>query len=182
MKRLYIALLASAFAFGAQAQAQEGFSVGASVGYGTIELDDTQLSFDGSDTSWKIFGTWMFSENWGIEGGWADLGAPDDTILQIPVKVEADGFDVFFVGSMPLADTFDLFGKIGYVFWDATATVGNSQTGIEVENDDGSDLALGFGGRWKLGDMFGVRGEYEWFDISDTDSVWVVSVGVDLYF
>ncbi|MDH4166173.1 MAG: porin family protein [Gammaproteobacteria bacterium] len=182
MRKLFIALIASALALGGQAYAQEGFSVGASVGYANIEFDDSSLTFDGSDTGYKIFGTWMFSENWGIEGGWVDMGTPDDTVLGIPVKIDVSGIDVFFVGSMPVADNFDLFGKAGMVSWDADFTIGDSEVGVESGSDDGEDLALGFGGRWKLGEQFGIRGEYEWFDISDADSVWVVSVGVDFFF
>ena len=107
-----------------------------------------------------------------------DFGKPDDSILGVDIAIEADGIDAFFIGSFPASDSFDLFAKAGYVSWDATI----SSPGGPSESDDGSDLALGIGAAFHTSDTFSILGEWEWFDISDTDTVWMLSIGIQVGF
>ena len=88
---------------------------GASVGSTKIEIDDSTsgIEFSGSDVGWKVFGRYMFNDNWGIEAGYVDLGKPDDTIMGVDIEVKADGFDGSLVGAVPVSDTVELFGKTG---------------------------------------------------------------------
>jgi hypothetical protein len=41
---------------------------------------------------------------------------------------------------------------------------------------------VGVGGRFNSGGNFGFRAEYEWFDIPDLDSAWMLSVGFEYAF
>jgi OOP family OmpA-OmpF porin len=121
----------------------------------------------------------MFSENFGVEGSWLDFGSLSENIAGLAnVEINADGFDLFVVGSFPVSDKFDLFGKAGLLSWDASTKI----DGIDAGSDSGEDMALGFGGRFKSGNNFGIRGEYEWFDIKDTDSAWLLSIGLEYSF
>jgi len=175
-----LTIAALALAFMTPAALAEGFSVGASIGSSKIKVDDSSsgINFDGSDMGWKLFGKYMFNDNWGIEVGYVDLGNPDDTILGVDIDVEADGIDAFLIGSIPASESFDLFGKVGYIAWDAKI----SSPGIPAESDDGSDLAAGIGGAFHTSDRFSILGEWEWFDIEDSDSVWMLSIGVEVGF
>jgi opacity protein-like surface antigen len=171
-------IAALALTFMTSAAFAQGFSVGASVGSSKIEVSEAGISFDGSDVGWKVFGKYMFNDNWGVELGFVDFGNPDDSIFGIPIDIEADGIDAFFIGSFPASDSFDLFGKLGYVAWDAKI----SSPGVPSESDDGSDLALGIGAAFHTSDTFSILGEWEWFDISDTDTVWMLSIGIQVGF
>ena len=166
--------------------AQPEMAVGVSLGSANIEIDDSGVNFDANDFGWKIFGVYMFNENWGIEGGYIDLGKPDDAINiagvgSVNVEVDANGFELFGVGSFPVSTNVDLFGKAGVIFWDADLSANVAGTGID-DSDDGTDFALGVGGRWNASDQFSLRGEWEWFNIDDADSVWMLSVGVEFRF
>jgi hypothetical protein len=50
------------------------------------------------------------------------------------------------------------------------------------KHDDGEDLALGIGAKWNSDGAFGLRAEFEWFDVDDVDAVWMASVGFELRF
>ncbi|MEQ9561046.1 MAG: outer membrane beta-barrel protein, partial [Woeseiaceae bacterium] len=122
MKKVIAAFVAlAAFATG-PALADKGFSAGASIGYSNVGIDEDGVGVDLTGTGYKVFGTYMFNDNFGIEGGWLSLGEPSDTVGGFDLEVDADGFDVFAVGAMPVSDTFDLFAKAGVFAWDATAS------------------------------------------------------------
>ncbi len=178
MKKVMAVVLAAAIFAATTAVAQEGFYAGASAGSATIEDKSEGLEFKGNDFAWKIFGGYMFSDVFGIEAGWADMGSPSDSILGAKTKIEANGFDLFAVGVLPVNDSFDIFGKAGMINWNAKGYV----DGAKVMDDDGNDLALGVGGRLKLNDTMRARAEFEWFDISDADKVWAISVGFEMSF
>ena len=179
MKKVIIAA-ATVMAFMTTAAYAEGFSVGASIGSSKIAVDDSSagLDFDATDLGWKVFGKYMFNDNWGVEVGYIDLGTPGDNVLGVPIDIGADGIDAFFIGSSPLSDSFDLFGKAGAIAWDAEI----SAPGVPSISDDGTDLALGVGGAWRTSDTFSILGEFEWFDIADADSVWMFSLGIEIGF
>jgi OOP family OmpA-OmpF porin len=178
MKKILGIIIATSLFVATSVFAQDGFYAGASAGSAFIEDDSEGISFSGNDFAWKIFGGYMFNETFGIEAGWADMGSPDDTILGIPTKIEADGYDLFAVGVLPVNDSFDVFGKAGIIGWNAKGYVDS----VLVMDDDGTDLALGVGGRLKLSDSMRGRAEFEWFDISDADKVWAISVGIEVRF
>lgn len=45
-------------------------------------------------------------------------------------------------------------------------------------DDDGTDLALGFGVNYKATEHLTLRGQGEWFDIADTDQAWLLGFDV----
>jgi opacity protein-like surface antigen len=64
------------------------------------------------------------------------------------------------------------------VFWDSDTKVSGSGS----DSDSGNDTAYGAGLEFIFGKHFGVRGEYERYDIQDTDKVETYSVGADFRF
>ncbi len=158
--------------------ADKGFSAGASVGYSNLSIEEGGVSVDFNEVGYKVFGTYMFNDNWGIEGGWVAFGSASEDVLGTEIELEVDGFDVFAIGAMPISETFDLFGKAGIISWDLSASI----SGFGQGSDSGEDLALGFGGRFNSSGGFGLRAEYEWFDIENVDSAWMFSVGFEYAF
>ena len=185
MNRLALPVIAAlALAFMTPAALAEGFSVGGAIGTAKVKVDDPDVSFDGTDLGWKVYGKYMFSDNFGVELGYVNLGKPDDTIveldIEVPIDIEATGFDVFLVGSIPASESFELFGKLGYIMWDAE--ISSPLVPEASESDDGEDLAAGIGAAFHTSDTFSIVGEWEWFDIADSDAVWMLSVGVAVGF
>jgi len=177
-------VLLAAAPFGS-AMADSGFYLGGSIGSATVQADVTlpilpvSDEFDENDTGFKIFGGYNFGLlpvfDLGIEAAYTDLGNPSGNVLGEPVSIDTTAFTAFGVASVGLGPI-DLFGKAGFVSWDSTASV----SGIDFD-DDGTDAAYGLGLRFGLGPV-SVRGEYEIFDISDINDVYMVSVGVSWMF
>jgi hypothetical protein len=178
MKKLTCAVLAAMLCSVGSAYADDGFSVGASIGYANIENDDPAFDFDANDTGYKLFANYSFANYLGFEGGFIDFGEPSDDVLGFPGKIDAQGYTLYGVGRLPLADSVELFGKAGVISWDADSIVDGALVGA----DDGDDLALGFGASWNANGTLGLRAEYEWFDIPDADNVWMASLGFVLRF
>lgn len=178
MKKFTVALLGFATLFTTNVYADEGLTLGASVGYVNIEDSDPGFNFDANDTGYKFFASYTASNYLGIEGGYIDFGSPEDIVGGFPGEIDASGWNLYGVGNLPLSDGVDLFAKAGLVAWEADSII----DGILVNTDDGTDLALGLGARWNSNATFGLRAEVDWFDIDEADSVWMASVGFEFRF
>ncbi|MEO8445451.1 MAG: outer membrane beta-barrel protein [Gammaproteobacteria bacterium] len=153
------------------AGADSGFYVGAGVGrvsIGDIDIDHTSFNFNGDDTAYKLFAGFNFGVipllDLAVEGGYVNFGTPHDNGL----KIDADGFDLFGLVGTNLGPI-GIFGKAGAINWDAKAS-----SVLASSSDSGTDPAYGVGLRFQLG-SFQVRGEYEMFDISAADNVFLLS-------
>jgi len=172
-------LLIAALAAPAPAHADSGFYVGGSIGRSLVDADISDpgagsLDFDDGDSAWKAFGGFnidAFVIDLAIEGGYVDFGQPTDRIAGNDVGFELTGWDVFGLAGLELGPV-GVFAKAGFIDWSADATV----NGTRVASDSGTDPAYGLGVRFSLFSAE-VRGEYEYFDVDETD-VSLVSVGV----
>ena len=153
-------------------------SLGASVGYANVETSEQSFSFDAADTGYKLFGRYMFNNGFGIEGGYVDFGQPEDDIFGLNGVVDAEAWNLYGVGALGLSESFDIFAKAGVISWEADSLI----DGVPVDASDNEDLALGIGAQFNPGSSFGLRAEFEWFDVDDTDSVWMASLGFTLRF
>lgn len=178
--------------------AESGLYAGGSIGTAAIEVDITDIPdvppFDEDDFAWKIYGGYNFGLlpmiDLGVEGGYVNFGGPS-LGASVPgasasVDIETTAIDLFGVVGFGIGPL-DVFGKVGYVFWDADLTASlideiDPDNSFRVtESDDGNDLAYGVGARLGLGSLE-VRAEYELFDIEDTEDVSMWSVGLAFYF
>jgi OOP family OmpA-OmpF porin len=178
MKKFTLALLGLVTLDMAPAIADEGLTLGASVGYVNVEDNEPGFDFDANDTGYKLFASYEFANRLAIEGGYIDFGKPQDQFQGLTGQIDASGWNLYGVGNLPLSDGVDLFAKAGIVAWDADSII----DGVLVDTQDGNDLALGFGANWNANEAFGLRAEIDWFDIDEADSVWMASVGFELRF
>jgi len=177
---LAVPVIVSLLAISGTAIADTGFYFGGSVGDTTLEAEfddpigDGTFTFDESDFSWKAFGGVNFDlpvVQLGIEAGYVDLGGPSVTFAAEEYGVDVTAWDAFGVAGFNLGPV-KLFGKLGVVSWDAEATI----AGFEAGSDDGTDTAYGVGAALELG-SFQIRAEYEAFDISDIEDLYMLSAG-----
>ena len=155
------------------ANADEGFSIGASVARASVEASGLGQAVDGDADGSRIFGKYMFTRRFGIEAGYSTFSSPDDSTLAPNVEVEPNSYDFYAVGAQPLSENFDLFGKIGLVHF-------NTEIELDEENEtnvNSTDLALGFGGEYSVSDRFAIRGEFEWVDSDNSGAVRLISLG-----
>jgi hypothetical protein len=118
-----------------------------------------------------------------VEASYVDFGSLSDSTDTIQGRLSVDtdlkGYDAFAVGLVPIAMV-DVFAKVGLVSWDADIRAAYG-TIAELDTDSGTDLVYGLGAQVRFAGL-AVRGEVEFFDIADADSLYLVSVGASFTF
>jgi OOP family OmpA-OmpF porin len=180
MRSNFIAAAAAAslglFSLSTQA-ADNGIYLGASVGQSSTEYDQSfageDFSFDASSTGFKAIAGWRFLDWLAVEGNYVDLGSGDDNVLGERIETDIDGVSLSAVGFLPVGPV-DLFARVGAINWNADLNA----PGLGISgSDDGTDLTYGVGAQFRVWSL-SLRAEYEIFDISDADTVDMVSLGV----
>lgn len=187
---LAISSFAMAMAIAGPVVAQDvGWYVGGSLGQSDVDIDCAgATSCDTKDTAWKIFAGYQFSRNIAVEFGYADLGeatasGPVPGFGTVAVGFEATVFELVGVGSLPLADRFSLYGKIGAYRAD-TEVSASSASFSGSTSDSNFDVTLGFGARFDFTRNIGVRAEWQRYldvgsdDVGGKTDVDVLSVGI----
>jgi outer membrane immunogenic protein len=183
-KRYFVTLMLSLalVPLGAVQAAESGFYLGGSIGQASFDVptDITEIpSFNEDDTGYKVFGGYNFNIgiiNLGVEGGYVDFGNPSARFNTAVLSIDADGWNVWGIGGVNLGP-FDVFAKVGVVSWDASISVTGLDPGLGSLSDSGSDPGYGLGARISFGRL-AVRGEWEVYEIEDTDDVSMFSVGL----
>jgi OmpA-OmpF porin, OOP family len=182
------ALTAATLAPAAYAQGQDevsGFYVGGGVGQfnagidNVDEVDDTVDNWDSDDTAYKFFAGYRLNRFLGFELDYINLGEPSGSVVPgFNVDAAVDGFAPYVVATFPLGRYFEVYGRLGYYFYDAT--VGREdELDNRVEFDEESeDLVYGAGIGANIGEKLNLRFEYEKFDLQgldDADSLWLTA-------
>jgi OOP family OmpA-OmpF porin len=167
--KLILAAVATTLLAASPAMAADdgGFYAGASLGIFNVD----ESNFSESDTGYKLFGGWMFNQFIGGDVEYIDGG----TVREGDFGIDSTGVNLSLKGNWPVTEQFDVFGKVGYYFWDADLDFeGNS--GQEA-NSSGSDLSWGIGAGYDFTDNFGVVAEWQWFQIEEADAdMWSAGV------
>jgi outer membrane immunogenic protein len=180
-----LCLTAALLFFGTAQAADSGFYVGGSIGQTTLEIpyDITDVpDFNEDDTGYKLFAGYNWNLgllNLGVEGGYIDFGSPSEALdVDTSLKIDADGLNLVGLGGLNFGP-FDVYAKAGWVSWDASLSIAGIDPGFGLGSlsEDGTDLMYGLGARFALGNLH-IRGEWEEFDIEDSDRVYMFSLGV----
>jgi OOP family OmpA-OmpF porin len=167
--RFILALIAtSVFAISPAIAQDSGFYVGAGIGDFSVDVG----SFSGSDTGFKLFGGYKFIKYLAAEVEYIDGGTVDDSGFEIDVS----GWNLSGVGILPVGEKFNVFAKLGMIFWDADLG------GMESASDSGEDFSWGIGAGYSFTEQFGMQLEYQGFEIEDTDTVDMISLGASWKF
>lgn len=197
MKRFALALAVALGLVSMPAMAADpGFYAGVGIGQFNTEIDDVSfvddgesgsvsLGFDDDDTGFKIFGgyqflPWLGAELGYVDGGTASESYSDPDLGDLKLEVDVSAITVAAVGTLPIGDMFELYGKLGMAFWEGD--LGITVTGVlcdelqaigescsDSEDDDGEDFYYGVGAGFNIGESFNVRIEYEVFEIDPQD-------------
>ena len=76
-----------------------------------------------------------------------------------------DGFAPYVVGTLPLGQYFEVYGRLGYYFYDATRGVEDELDNRVEFDEESEDLVYGAGIGANIGEKFNIRAEYEKFDL-----------------
>jgi OmpA-OmpF porin, OOP family len=149
------ALAALLLATTATAGEDPGFYAGAGAGSFGVDVG----GYSARDASFKVVAGYDFGKYLGLELEYIDGGSPED----LGVSVEVSRINASVLGTWPVGERFDVFAKAGLFLWD-----------IEIPglgSDSGEDFSYGIGVSYDITGHFGLRGEYQRFEIADADTV-----------
>jgi len=182
------ALISVALAPAAFAQEQQevsGFYLGAGAGQfnanidDVSDIDDTVDSWSEDDTAYKIFGGYRLNRFLAFELDYINLGEPSGrTVPGFNVDSSVDGFAPFVVGTLPLGRFFEVYGRAGYYFYDATTGVTDTLDHRVEFKEESEDFVYGGGIGANLGEKLNLRFEYEKYDLKgldDADALWLTA-------
>jgi hypothetical protein len=181
-----LALLSIALAPAAFSQEQtevSGFYLGGGVGQFNAgiddvdQVDDTVDAWDDDDSAYKFFAGYRLNRFLAFELDYINLGEPSGAVVPgFNVDAAVDGFAPYVVGTIPLGKYFEVYGRLGYYFYDATVGTENEIDGRAEFDEESEDLVYGGGIGANIGEKFNVRLEYERFDLQgldDADALWL---------
>ena len=165
----------------------EGLYLGLGYGAFDVQIDavsDTDEAIDrinDDDNAWKAFIGWRLNPYISFELNYVDFGSPSDEISSSGTsgdyELELSGFQPAIYGTFPLGPV-ELFGKVGYYFYDVDLTIDIDDLTDDVFTSSTSDEALsyGFGAGVTFFDRLHAKLEYEKIeadDIDDLDAIWL---------
>jgi hypothetical protein len=173
------AAAAGALCLSSATAADSGFYIGAGAGQAQIK-DETAnpngagtIGFDARSTSYKAFGGYRLSAipilDFAGEVGYINFGKPSRTIMGQNVEYKAQGGSAAGLVIFPLGPV-DFFGKAGALYSSIDKNIGGT-----TSSKTGTNAMYGAGVGFRLG-RFGIRAEYEYFDVSGINRLQMYSV------
>lgn len=181
MKRFAIMALAL-FALSAHAQDEQksGWRVGLGAAFTEFSTEDS--NFDDSQTGFNLSAGYRFNNWLGLEGGYLNTS---DFEARFPAgsspssaSIAYQGFYAAGIGYIPLpGDEIDLYLKAGFFDFNSQLTIDGG-----VSSSARTDGALvGGGAILHISDNFGIKAEFDYFDIDEAD-LWTVILGLEYMF
>lgn len=122
----------------------------------------------------------MFSQYFGLELSYSDLGESQRSTDFGGSKLNLDALAISAIGSMPLSDNFSLFGKLGYADMNVDMSIYDDE-GVTRGSGSERDFVLGLGAKYSITDKAGIVLELERFDFDGLD-IDTVAVGFQYRF
>jgi len=143
------------------------------------QVDDTINRWDEDDTAYKLFAGYRLNKILAFELDYINLGEPSGAVVPgFNVDSSVDGFAPYVVATLPLGNFFEVYGRLGYYFYDATVGVENTLDNRVEFDEESQDLVYGAGIGANIGEKLNIRFEYEKFDLEgldDSDSLWLTA-------
>jgi len=139
------------------------YYLGGGIGYGRMNGEDftnTNGDLSKSRTSWKALVGVQMNSAVALEAQYLDFGAANRNSDRIQATGWTAGVVLDFFKNSAIAP----YGKIGALMWETD----DRFNGIS-RSQDGTDIALGLGLRFAVGDNMAIRTEYERFTMDNTD-------------
>jgi len=184
------------FVAGAVSAAEEGLFIGVGAGQSTMKAESDNnvgrtIKLDESDNAYKFYGGYNFTNWFGIEGGYIELGNANQSesvpvvVAGNPDKVEAEvsanGWQGYGVLYLPLGN-FDLFAKVGGIAANIDVEtklhfpgpVPPAGTQHDKSSEGNGMMAYGAGAMYNFG-HWAIRAEYEAYDVDKLDDLYAVT-------
>ncbi len=165
----------------------EGLYLGAGWGSYNVQVDDIDDTddaiqrIDDDDNAWRAFVGWRLNPYFSFELAYVDFGEPGDQFegegTSGDYELSLSGFQPAIYAGYPLGPV-EIFGKLGYYFYDVDLTVDLDDLTDDVFTSDTSDEAWSYGGGVGVTffERLHAKLEYEKIDtdtLDDLDSIWL---------
>lgn len=180
---LLIALLLPVAAAHAQ---DSGFYLGAGLGQSKFKdwcntggTSITLATCEDTDTAWKLLGGYRFNRYVAAEASfveWGEVTASTPSGAQAAASQHSYGLAA--VGTLPLGERFELFGKVGFLMTEQETRSANVANPRTVDRDE-TELHYGLGARFLFTKNWALRGEWE---NTEKLKVEMLSIGVEYRF
>ncbi len=134
----------------------------------------------------RMSGGYHFSPIFAVEGGYAVIG--DSTLNSSTggATIKNAAVQVAAIGTYPVSDAFDLFGKLGVSINSIKASGTGSTSGLNANHSTSWSSMIGIGVQYNVNRQLGIRAQYErfaGFTMSNNSQSWTVreslpSVGI----
>lgn len=169
------------FAFSAAAAVAQdgGFYLGGALGQSKFKewCDVPGADCKNTDTSWKVFGGYRFNRYVSAEGTYVDWGEVTLSTGSASVAASQTSYGLAVVGTLPLGDRFELFGKAGFLRTEQETTRRFPNPSTLNRNETGSHYGLG--AKYLFTKNWALRGEWENTNKLNVD---LISIGVEYRF
>lgn len=122
-KNIKLAILASVLASTSAMASDTGMYIGGGIGDNMFNSNDTQITIgnpggftkNDSATAYKIYTGYQFHPNFAVEAEYIDLGKQTVQFVGLARtnEISIKGFNFSLVGSYPVYDKVEIFGKVG---------------------------------------------------------------------
>lgn len=146
-----------------------GGTIGPSEG---IKYCSGATNCEDKDTAWKVFGGYKVIDKLSAEVAYVNLG----DMHKNGTNSDVSAFTANAVGTLPINERFDVFGKFGVMRWSSDNSAGN---------ESGFGTTYGIGAKMSLNETMKLRAEWEKFPDIETSpteetDVNMLSIGVEL--
>jgi OmpA-OmpF porin, OOP family len=178
---VFVAFLTAA----AAVQAQDGgFYLGGALGQSKFkEWCDTGgstitfASCKDTDTAWKVLGGYRFNRYIAAEASYVDWGEVTASTATAQVAAEQYSYGLAVMGTLPLGERFELFGKVGFLMTEQETR--RITPNPSTFKRDETELHYGLGAKYAFTKNWALRGEWE---NTDKLKVEMLSIGVEYRF
>jgi OOP family OmpA-OmpF porin len=168
MKKILVGTILS-IAIATPAFADNGSGIYAALDYQNVSfggLNDGGSTNFPSPGAFRLAGGYHFSQNFGVEAGYSMIGDSTIQYTGASAKIAATSLQLAAVGTFPISNSFDLFGKLGLVSNSLKLSGTGAYSALSTDNTS-SNVLLGIGAQYNISKQVGIRVEYE--DLGKTD-------------
>jgi len=196
MKRMMMAaaLFLAVSIASAEDDTDSRFRVGVAAAFSDYE-GDPSLPIDDSTLGVQLYAQAKLNSWFGIEAGYFSSGefetdlSPNSTSCDpsefCDAAVEFKGFSLTAVGYLPIGgddSDIDLYGKLGAYNFDIDYSQRIGSSTIPSSLGSSSGITAGAGAVINVGDNIGVRTEFDYYDVENTEHLWTLAMGVEYRF
>lgn len=160
MKKIAAALLLSSAVAAPAFAADSGFYAGLNLSRSSVSTPSGTVLTKKNDTVYGVIAGYQFNQNWGVEAQYTGAGKFATTTS----SGKADTFSVAAIGTMPISDTFSLYGKLGF------ASTKTKVSGTGATGASRSAATYGLGVQYNATPAVGIRFGWDRFGATVTDT------------